>query len=105
MIINTMILGNIKTECDQNGNCVGPQEYLSAYGLGSSVMAITILSTSTTYADGLSNLIPHAYGSNRNDLVSVYLNRMLILVSLIFIPFLIPLQFIESLLVKIVQNG
>lgn len=62
------------------------------------MLAITILATSTTYADGLSNLIPHAYGSNRVELVYAYLNRMLILVTLIFTPILIPIQFTESLL-------
>ena len=83
---------------------MGPIEYLSAYGLGSSLIAITILATSSCYAEGLSNLIPHAFGSNRIDLVYAYLNRMLILKTLIFMPILIPLQYSETFLNFMVKD-
>ena len=100
MIVNTIILGNMKVEgplchkdLDPNNNqgCSGPKEHLAAYGLGQSLIALALLSTGTTYANGLSNLIPQAYGAGNKELVCAYRNRMIILVSMIFLPLLIPL--------------
>jgi len=52
---------------------------------------MALLSTGTTYANGLSNLVPQAYGAGNKELVCAYRNRMIILVSMIFLPMLIPL--------------
>ena len=54
-------------------------------------MSIILLAPSMCFTLGLSNLIPQAFGSKNYKLCGIYANRMIIVVSVIFIPFLIPM--------------
>lgn len=104
MMVNALILGRITLPdyCkdkdyevpEDSFECMGPEDYLSAFGIASSTIGIAILSTSFCYIAALNNVVPQAYGAGNFELVGSYLNRMLILASGIFIPILILLQFI-----------
>ena len=63
-------------------------------------MGIVLLAVGVTFCIGLTNIIPQAYGAKKYELCGAYLNRMIILSSAIFIPWLIPLQWIENLFLK-----
>lgn len=100
MLVNAMILGQIKLDpkkCEAAGNdeyhpdCINAEVYLSAFGIGSSTMSIILLASGLCFTLGLSQLIPQAYGSGNFQLCGAYLNRMIIVVTMLFGPFLIPL--------------
>jgi Na+-driven multidrug efflux pump len=73
----------------------------ASFGLASSTLSIILQATGLCFVLALSNIIPQAYGAKNYKLCGAYLNRMIIVNTLIFVPFLIPLQFIEPLLVAI----
>jgi hypothetical protein len=67
MLVNAMILGKIEVDpvkCEAAGNdknhadCIGPDVYLSAFGIGSSTMSIILLASGICFTIGLSQLIP-----------------------------------------------
>ena len=110
MIINAVLLGKLKPDTavctDQNFltfECATGKQYLAAFGLGQAVCSLVVFSTGTTYSAVLTNLIPQAYGSQEYEVIGVYLNRMLILASCIFVPLLLPLQFVQVLFDQMVE--
>ena len=103
MMINAIILGqtNVDPEkCKAAGNipthpdCIDSKDYVAAFGIGSATMSIVLLATGLCFTLGLQQVIPQAYGAKQYELCGAYLNRMLIVVTVIFVPFLIPIQFI-----------
>lgn len=104
MLVNAKILGQMEDQVCAVGSdgievceAIGPKVHLAAFGLGSSTIGLLLLANGDCFSDGLTNLIPQAYGAQQYQLCGAYLNRMLILLTCIFVPFLIPLQFVEHL--------
>ena len=63
MMINAKILGqmNPSSDCVADSTdieCVKPDTYLAAFGMGSSTMSILILAPLTCFCIGLSNILP-----------------------------------------------
>jgi len=94
MMVNAIVLGKITVDkklCPDttdrsNWECLDAQDYVAAFGIASSSIGILILSTGFCYANGLMNIIPAAYASGHYELCGAYLNRMIILSMMIFIP-------------------
>ena len=72
-------------------SCAGPKDYLAAFGMGSATVSIIIFASAWSYSAGLQNVIPQAYGAKKYEAIGIYINRMLVLSALIFVPLLIPL--------------
>lgn len=111
MMINVKLLGSIevdKTKCkvpdSDTPECMTSEQYQAAFGIGSSTLAIVLLACSLCFCLGLGTIIPQAYGSGNYKLCSVYRNRMIILATCIFTPFLIPIQFVEYLFLAMNQS-
>eukprot|EP00356_Strombidium_inclinatum_P007903 CAMPEP_0170482006 /NCGR_PEP_ID=MMETSP0208-20121228/2219_1 /TAXON_ID=197538 /ORGANISM="Strombidium inclinatum, Strain S3" /LENGTH=508 /DNA_ID=CAMNT_0010754799 /DNA_START=8 /DNA_END=1534 /DNA_ORIENTATION=+ len=80
-----------------NENCITGETFQAAFGLGSATMGIIMQAPVLCFNLGLANIIPHAFGSGEYKLCGAYLNRMMILQAIVFIPVLIPIQFIDRL--------
>lgn len=89
MLVNAIILGNI--QCKPEDGCITAKTYLAAFGLGSSLMSIVLLATGLCFVFGLYTIMPQAYSSGNYKLCGAYINRMIILSTMIFAPFLIPI--------------
>lgn len=102
MLINSIILGQI--QCDPSTGCHSAKTYLAAFGLGSSLMSILLLASGLCYTLGLNNMLPQTYASKNYTLCGAYLNRMIITATCIFVPFLVPLQFVEYLFLGLMKQ-
>lgn len=103
MLVNLSFLGSVKvdaTTCKSTDHnlattdikCLDAKTYLAAFGMGSSVLGIVMLSVSMTFAMGLHQVLPQAYGSGELRLCGAYLNRMQIAIASIFIPLFIIIE-------------
>ena len=110
MMINVKVLGLIKPpegdqcskpEAADTVECMNGEQYQAAFGIGSSTVAIFLLASSICFSCGLYNVIPQAFGSKNYKLCGAYRNRMIILVTCIFTPILIPLQFVKHFFLAI----
>lgn len=75
MMVNLNYLGatkvNSTTKCLSHNDklattpieCLEAKTYLAAFGMGSSVLGIVLLSLSITFSGGLGQVVPQAYGS------------------------------------------
>mmetsp|Transcript_2011 Transcript_2011/g.3558 ORF Transcript_2011/g.3558 Transcript_2011/m.3558 type:complete len:323 (-) Transcript_2011:489-1457(-) len=82
-----------------NENCISGETFQAAFGLGSSTMGILMMAPLICFNMGLTNLIPQAFGSKNYKLCGAYLNRMMVVQAMVFLPLLVPLQFIHHLFV------
>ena len=100
MMVNAKILGAIKPDPElcHNGapsevlnslECISAKTYLASFGVASSSLALVLLAIGQTFANGLNNIVPQAYGAKEYKLIGAYLNRMYTLISMIFIPTLL----------------
>lgn len=96
-MVNTKILGGLNDASDP----ISAKTYLAAYGLGSSTVSLILLAPCVTFCLGLNNLIPQAFGAQNYKLCGAYLNRMLIVSTMIFSPFLVPIMFLERVYLKL----
>lgn len=103
MLVNLTYLGSVKTDpvkCASSDHanastpveCLEAKTYLAAFGMGSSILGIIMLSVSMCFAGGLGQVLPQAYGSKEYKLCGAYLNRMQICIASIFIPLFILIE-------------
>ena len=84
-------------ECKQanydtmNEACITGETFQAAFGLGSATMGILMQAPVICFNLGLANIIPQAYGSGEFKLCGAYLNRMMVVQTLVFLPILIPI--------------
>jgi len=84
-----------------SSECMEGLDLNAAFGLASSTLSIILQATGSCFCMGLNTILPQAYGAKNYKLCGAYLNRMLIVSTLIFTPILIPLHYVESLLIAI----
>jgi len=71
---------------------------ISAYGLATSIFTVLLLSILKALNNGLNSRCAQAYGAREFKLVGLLFHRALIINSLFFIPFLIPIFYSEEIL-------
>jgi len=100
MLVNTIILGQIKTddricgpdasqESQDSFECITSKTYVASFGMASSTMGIILLAPGICYVLALSNNIPQAFGAKNYELCGAYMNRNIITVTAITLPLLI----------------
>jgi Na+-driven multidrug efflux pump len=106
MLVNAQILGNLQLDQSKCGSeathemlqsleCVSAETYLASFGLASATMGIFLLAPGCCFNQGLLNILPQAYGAKNYQLCWAYLNRFIFATIIIFVPFLIPMSFVE----------
>ena len=91
-------------EMRKSFECITAETYLAAFGLASATLGICVLAPGICFCIGLSNILPQAYGARNYKLCGAYLNRFLVCTCIIFVPFMIPMQFVEQLFLLMNQS-
>lgn len=115
MLVNGVVLGNSKLDLDLCGpnatkeildsfDCLDNKTLLASFGLGSATIGIYVFAPCICYSLALSNIIPQAYGAGHKRLCGAYLNRMIITQLMIFIPYMIPMMFVENMFLFMGQS-
>ena len=107
-MINMILLGKIKVDKEKcpdpehsenfgNVECMTGKQFVAVFGLASSTMSIIYVSTAVCCIYGLNIIIPGAYGKKEYQLCGAYMNNMIVFITFLFAPLLLPLQYIHHL--------